>query len=383
MKNGMRFLCLAISFMLLTVTAGAQPSPAALSINAQSAILIDAMTGQVLFSQNPDEHVQIASVTKIMTMLLIMEAISAGKITYDETVVSSEYACSMGGSQVYLEPGEKMTVRDMIKAIAVASANDASVAMAEHIMGSAPAFINEMNKRAKELDMKNTVFVNCTGLDGENQYSSASDVAKMSRELIGHEEIIPYLTIWIDTLREGKFGLSNTNKLVRFYDGTIGIKTGSTDEAKYCLSAAATRSDLTLIAVVLGAPTTNDRFNGARKLLDYGFANYAMAKGAEKGESFGVVSVSKGMLREVEVAAASDCKSLVAKEEKGSVEVKAVIPEYVIAPIKKDEKVGEVIMYISGKQAGKVDLVAKTHVPRINVWSMFINIIKMWSTMSR
>jgi D-alanyl-D-alanine carboxypeptidase (penicillin-binding protein 5/6) len=383
MKNGMRFLCLFLTVIVFVFSPAAAEEnvPSVLEINAKSAVLMDFMTGDILFSHNPKEHLQIASVTKIMTMLLIMEAINAGKISYEDMVTTSEYAASMGGSQVYLEQGEQMTVSDMLKAIAVASANDACVAMAEHIMGSVPAFINAMNKRAKALEMNDTVFVNCSGLDDENQYSCASDVAKMTKELLKHQAIIPYLTIWIDSLRNGEFGLSNTNRLIRFYDGAIGVKTGSTDEAKYCLSAAATRDDLTLIAVVLAAPTTNDRFSCATKLLDYGFANYAMIKGANKGDSYGNAAVSKGEKKEVEAIAAEDFRKLVSKEEKGSVDVKVVMPEYVIAPVNQNEKIGELHIYISEKHAGTVDLVAKDHVPRIKVWYMFINILKMWSVM--
>lgn len=379
MKNGMRFLCFVLVFMLIIPMIYAADTASVLEINAKSAVLMDALTGEILFEQNPDEHLQIASVTKVMTMLLIMEAIDSGKITLEDKVIASEYACSMGGSQVYLEPGEQMSVSDMLKAVAVASGNDASVAMAEHIMGSSPAFVNAMNKRAKELGMNNTNFINCNGLDGENQYSSAADVAKMSRELLKHEGIKPFLSIWMDSLRNGEFGLANTNKLIRFYDGAIGIKTGSTDEALYCLSSAAMRNDLTLIAVVLGAPTSSERFYNATKLLDYGFANYAIVQGASKGESFGMVPVSKGQMDEVEAVANEDFKKLVTKEKKGSVEVKTVFPEYVIAPINENDKVGELIVLVEGEQVGTIDLVAKDNIPRINPWSMFVNMMKIWS----
>ncbi|NLB82307.1 MAG: D-alanyl-D-alanine carboxypeptidase [Clostridiaceae bacterium] len=383
MKNVMLFLFAIIFLFTSMIMTYAEDVPAGLEIQAKSAILIDAMSGSVLFSQNAEERVQIASVTKIMTMLLIMEAINAGKITYDEQVTASDFACSMGGSQVYLEPGEQMSVKDMLKAIAVASANDASVAMAEHVAGSAPAFINAMNKRAKALDMKNTIFENCTGLDTDGQYSTAVDVAKMSRELIKHQGILEYLTIWIDSLRNGEFGLSNTNRLIRFYPGAVGIKTGSTDEAKYCLSAAATRNDLTLIAVVLAAETSDERFNETKKLLDYGFANYVMIKGASKGEVIGTVTISKGEQKQVEVITANDFKKIIKKEEKDNVELKAAIPEYALAPIQQNQKIGELLVFIGGKQVGKVDLVAKNAVPRIKVWSMIVNILKIWAYAKR
>lgn len=379
MKNGMRFLCMAIVLLLSASVVYAEEQQAEIDISTKSAVLMDADSGQVLYSLNPDEHLQIASVTKVMTMLLIMEAVDTEKITMEEMVTASEYACSMGGSQVYLEPGEQMSVSEMLKAIAVASANDASVAMAEHIMGSAPAFVNAMNKRAKALGMKNTNFINCNGLDGENQYCSALDVAIMSRELLKHEGIRKYLTIWIDSLRNGEFGLSNTNKLIRFYQGAIGIKTGSTDDAKYCLSAAAQRNGLTLIAVVLAAPNSAERFQDASKLLDYGFANYAMINGAERGVEYGKVSVSKGMKDEVGVVAGSDFNKLVPKEKKGSVETKAVIPDNVLAPVKLNEKVGELFIFVNDEQIGKVDLVAKDYVPRISFWSMFMDILRLWA----
>ncbi len=379
MKNGMRYLFFILILLLTFNTAYAEQAPKVLELEAKSAVLMDVQSGEVLYSENPGEHLQIASVTKIMTMLLIMEAIDTGKITMDEIVTASEYACSMGGSQVYLEPGEQMSVAEMLKAIAVASGNDASVAMAEHILGSAPAFVNAMNTRAKALGMKDTVFINCTGLDGENQYSSAHDVALMSRELLKHDKIIPYLTIWMDTLRDGKFGLANTNKLVRFYSGCIGIKTGSTSQALYCLSAAANKNDLTLIAVVLGAPSSTVRFNNASKLLDYGFANYSMATGASKGDSYGSVNVSKGRAQQVEVTAGADLKKLVSKDKKGKAEVTPVLPDAVIAPVAENQQVGELILTIDGQEVARVSLVAKQSVQRINAWHMFMNVMKKWT----
>lgn len=392
MIKGMRFLfigcckttllCFVLVLILAVPTIYAADLTSGLEISAKSAVLMDAASGEILFLQNPDEHLQIASVTKVMTLLLIMEAIDTGKITMEDKVVASEYACSMGGSQVFLEPGEQMSVSDMLKAIAVASGNDASVAMAEHIMGSAPAFVNAMNTRAKSLGMKNTNFINCNGLDGENQeeqYSSALDVAIMSRELLKHEGIKQYLTIWMDSLRNGKFGLSNTNKLIRFYTGAIGIKTGSTDKAKYCLSAAASRNDLTLISTVLSAPSSAERFFCATKLLDYGFANYAMVSGAKKGDSFGKINVAKGKDNEVEIVAGDDFKKLISKDKKGSIELKAELPQNLHAPIMENDKVGDLLIIVNNEQIGKVNLVAKSNVPRISAWSMFVTMLKRWS----
>ena len=375
MKNGMRFLCLVIVIGMIFVPVYAE---SAVSIKAQSAILMEASTGEILFEQNPDERLPIASVTKVMTMLLIMDALEGGKITMKDTVNASEYACSMGGSQVFLEPGEQMSVFDMLKAIAVASGNDASVAMAEHIMGSAPAFVAAMNTRAKGLGMNNTNFMNCNGLDEDNHFSSARDVAIMSKELLKHEEIKQFLSIWIDSLRDGKFGLANTNKLIRFYKGAIGIKTGSTGNAKYCLSAAAIRDDLTLISVILAAPSTADRFGSASKLLDYGFANYTIAKGVTKGDSVGMIPITKGVEKEIEVVAKSDFKHLVPKGNAGKIEKQIVLPETISAPIKENDKVGDVLLLINGKQIGTVDLIAKKSVERITVGNVIINLIKMW-----
>ena len=380
-KIVVRYLCFLLIFVMWLPAVHAEES--ALEIESESAILAEITTGQILFEKNPDERMKIASVTKVMTMLLIMESLHSGKISMEDTVTVSERACSMGGSQVYLSPGEQMSVSDMLKAIAVASANDASVAMAEHIMGSEEAFADAMNKRAKALGMENTNFINANGLDGENQYSSARDVAIMSCELMKHEAIRSYLQIWTDSLRDGAFGLANTNKLIRFYQGATGIKTGSTSEAKYCLSASAERDGLELVAVILAGPTSQDRFNNASKLLDHGFANYAMVSGAERGQSFGEAAVSKGAEKQVAVAAAEDFERLVSKDKKGSVEVIPVLPEYVVAPIKKEQKIGELQIFIDGEQVGTVSLAAQHEVKRITPWAMFVAMVRIWSMNER
>ena len=279
-----RIACLIMAISLISVTGYAEPvqqvdtNVSTQLINAKSGILMEASTGEVLYEQNANERLQIASVTKVMTMLLIMEAIDSGKISLDDMVTTSEYAASMGGSQVFLEAGEQMSVNDMLKAIAVASGNDAAVAMAEFISGSEGAFVEKMNKRASELGCENTHFINCNGLDETPEhYSSARDVARISQELLKHTKIFDYTTIWMDSLRNGSFGLSNTNKLIRFYNGANGLKTGSTSTAKYCLSATALRDGMQLIAVIICAPSTKDRFSSASALLDYGFANYEVA----------------------------------------------------------------------------------------------------------
>ena len=254
---------------------------AGLEVAAKSAVLMDVETGTVLSEQNAHEMLAPASVTKVMTMLLIMEAIDSGKIRWEDTVTASESAASKGGSQIYLKVGETMTVSDMVKSIAVSSANDCACAMAEHLSGSEGAFVEQMNARAKELGMEDTYFVNCTGLDddpeAEKHRTSAYDIALMSRELLkNHPDIKKYTTIWMDTVRDGAFGLSNTNKMVRFYDGCTGLKTGFTSGAGYCLSASAQREGLELIAVVMGSETSKDRFAACKSLLDYGFTNFAL-----------------------------------------------------------------------------------------------------------
>ena len=375
MKCSMRFLCIIIclSFLFSFVYADGE-----IPINARSYILMDKDTGTVMYENNADERLPIASVTKVMTMLLAMEALQNGKIGMDDMVTCSEYAAGMGGSQVYLEAGEQMSVRDILKSIAVASGNDAATALAEHIMGSETAFVEAMNERAKSLGMNNSHFMNCTGLDEENHYSSARDVAIMSRELLMHDEILEFTGIWMDTVRNGEFGLSNTNKLIRFYPGAIGLKTGSTSIAKYCLSAAAKRDDLTLIAVVIAAETTIDRFEGAKALLNYGFANYAVNNPVIKGESFGPVSVYKGKELYTD-AIAKNSYSFLASKDKNKVEKDVVLYKNLSAPIKKGKKVGEVIITVDGEEKGRVDLVAKYPVDSVSVIYNIGKLIKKWA----
>ena len=376
MKLFVRFFCIVLVLFLVCTCVSAEGG--GIETTAKSVILIDSATGEVLYEKNPDERLPIASVTKVMTMLLCMEAINSGKITMEDTVTASEYACSMGGSQVYLEPGEQMPVSDMIKAIAVASGNDASVAMAEHIMGSEQGFVAAMNTRAKELGMENTNFINCNGLDEDGHYSSARDVAIMSKELIKHEQILPYLKIWMDTLRNGEFGLSNTNKLIRFYPDAIGIKTGSTGKAKYCVSGAATRNGLTLIAVVLGAETTTDRFETAKALLNYGFANYSISEPVKKGEEIANLMVLKGEADSVKVITGNGYVKLVPKGADGGYERKVILPENVTAPVNKGDKAGEIVLLKDGAEVAKVPLFYAETVPRLSFGKIFVNMLKYW-----
>lgn len=312
----------------------------ALENSVAGAILMEAESGEVLFEQNPDEKLPIASVTKIMTLLLSVEAIDSGVISLTDTVTVSDYAASMGGSQAFMEAGEQMSVDDMLKAIAVSSCNDAAVAMAEHLAGSESAFVEKMNERAKELEMTSTDFVNCTGLDdNEMHYSSARDVAIMSRELLTHPIIFDYTTIWMDSIRGGEFGLANTNKLIRFYNGANGLKTGSTSKARYCLSATALRDGMQLVAVVLGSPTSAERFSAAKALLDYGFANYSVYR--PKADSVYNLKVWGG--KDSVARGEASVKPLVLKKgEQNKIEEITELPDSLTAPLEKGETIGKV-----------------------------------------
>ena len=347
-------------------------------LNAKSLFLMEADSGTILYEKNPDERLPIASVTKIMTMLLIMEAIDSGKITLDEMVSVSDRAMSMGGSTMFLETGEQLSVSDMLKGIAVASANDGTVAMAEHISGSESAFVEMMNKRAKELGMENTNFVNTNGLDDDNHYSSARDVALMSQELIKHEKIFEYTTIWTDTLRDGKFQLANTNKLIRFYNGANGLKTGSTSKALCCLSATALRNDMQLIAVVLGAPTSNDRFAAARGLLDYGFANYSVQKAVEKNEEISKIPVLKGTEEEVSAIAEEELTILTSKGNQNELEKRIDIPDALTAPIDEGEVIGTAEFLLDGEVKGSVNIIAANKIVKKSYREFLWDAVKKW-----
>lgn len=351
-----RIICFFICtcFMIQGITVSAEGEN--LDIDAKSVILIEESTGNVLYESNPDEQLPIASVTKVMTMLLIMEAVDSGKITLDDMVTVSENAMSYGGSTMFLEAGEQLTVNDMMKGIAVASANDGCVAMAEYLAGSESAFVDMMNQRAKELGMENTHFMNTNGLDEDNHYSSARDVAIMSRELIKHKTIFNYTSIWMDTLRGGKFQLANTNKLIRFYEGANGLKTGSTSKALCCLSATAKRDDMQLIAVVLGAPTSAKRFSSAKALLDYGFANYSVNTQVTAGDEIERVHVEKGVVDEVGAVAAESYMALVKKGEESNIEREVIIDENIEAPLEVGEKIGTVKFMRDGELLAQVDL---------------------------
>ena len=355
------FIC--VCFMMQSIVVFAEGNTD-LGLNAKSAILMEEATGNILYESNPDERLPIASVTKVMTMLLIMEAVDSGKISLDDMVTVSENAMSYGGSTMFLETGEQLTVNDMLKGIAVASANDGCVAMAEHLAGSESAFVDMMNEKAKGLGMENTHFMNTNGLDEDDHYSSARDVAIMSRELMKHETIFNYTSIWMDTLRGGKFQLANTNKLIRFYDGANGLKTGSTSKALCCLSAAAKRNDMQLIAVVLGAPTSAERFASAKSLLDYGFANYAVNTQITAGDEVQNIAVEKGVDKEVGVVAGDSCSTLVKKGQEDNITKEIKIDETITAPIEAGQKIGTMTISRDGEVIADIDLNALSAVEK-------------------
>jgi D-alanyl-D-alanine carboxypeptidase (penicillin-binding protein 5/6) len=367
-------LVIALVAVLLPVGASA----AGPEVAAKSAVLMDMTTGQVLYEHNAHEMLPPASVTKVMTLLLIMEAIDSGRIGWDDTVTASESAAAKGGSQVYLKVGETMTVTDMVKSIAVSSANDCACAMAEHISGSEGAFVEAMNEKAKALGMEHTHFLNCTGLDDDPQASNhltcAMDIAIMSRALMmEHPDIRKFTTIWMDTIRNGSFGLSNTNKLVRFYPGATGLKTGFTQKAGYCLSATAQRDGMELVATVMGSESSKDRFNACKQLLDYGFANYALVTPqTEEGQ----VPVKLGTADTVKVMPKEKIQLLVDKAQRNQVNITTQLPDSIDAPVSKGQKIGTVTVRVGDQVVSEVPLLAQEAVPKLSWWQMFLRILR-------
>lgn len=337
-----------------------------ISISAKSAILVEKTTGRVLFEYEADKPVPPASITKIMTLLLVMEAIENKKLGFETEVTASEHACSMGGSQIWLEPGEVLTVHELLKAAAIASANDASVALAEAVSGSEEAFVELMNQRAAELGMENTVFKNCTGLDAEGHVSTARDIAKMSAALLSHEKIKEYSTVWMDSLRNGETELTNTNKMVRFYKGCTGLKTGSTDEAGCCLAASAERDGMELVSVTLGSPNTDERFASGRKLLDYGFANFAVVKPVPPEEELYEVPVSHGVSEFVTPVFEEPETYLLPKGQENLIEQKVTLSETLEAPVEKGRVIGKVSVYLNGGEIGEYNITAKEGVEKMS-----------------
>ena len=350
-----------------------------LDLSCESAILISQDTGEVLYEHNAHEKLRPASVTKVMTILLIMEEIDSGRLSYSDRISCSEKASSMGGSQIWLDTREELTVDEMLKAICVVSANDCTVAMAEHIAGSEEMFVNRMNERAKELGMNDTTFKNCHGIDEDGHETSSYDIALMSRELLrNHPSITKYTTIWMDSLRDGKSELVNTNKLIRNYQGATGLKTGSTSLALFNLSASATRDDLSLIAVIMRAPSTKERFSCARKLLDYGFSTFKYKKFAEKDVEVMNVPINKGVVSEVSVKYADTSGKIMNKKSEGNVEQEIIINDNVSAPIEAGQVLGRVEFKVDGEAVASVDLVAENEVGKLNIFTMGKRILKKW-----
>ena len=372
-----RYLCLlvAIAILVCAVTFPAYATEFTDKITAKSALLMDATTGKVLFEYNADEALPPASVTKIMTLLLVFEAIDRGTLALSDMISASENAASMGGTQIYLEPGEQMSAEDLIKSVVISSANDAACALAEHIAGSESAFVAKMNARAAELGMKNTHFENTNGLDDTavDHVTSARDIAIMSRELMKHEKIFDYTTIWMDTVRGGEFGLSNTNRLLRTYNGCTGLKTGSTAKAKFCISATAKRGELSLIAVVMGAPTRDERNELAAKLLDFGFANYAVfSEGEAKLNDIALVGSTKKTL----AIRKNGYSTLVEKGSVSKIEAVTELPESVAAPVKKGDVIGTVTYKCGDTVLGKVDIVADEDAEKIGFFTLLYRILR-------
>ena len=377
-----RTVCYVLLICLLLGVVPRAARAVDMDLPVKSAILMDVATGTILYEQDAHTPLAPASVTKVMTMLLIMEAIDSGAIGWQDMVTASESAAAKGGSQIYLKVGEQMSVADMVKAIAVSSANDCACAMAEHIAGSEAAFVEKMNNRAKELGMNDTHFVNCTGLDDDaaaaDHKTSAHDIAVMSQELLkNHPDIKKYTTIWMDTLRNGTFGLSNTNKMVRFYPGATGLKTGFTSKAGYCLSSSAQRDGMELVAVVMGAKTSAERFSACKSLLDYGFSTYALVTPQVEQMS---IPVKLGTADSVIAEPAEDPTLLMEKAQKNMVTTEIQLDESVNAPVSKGQKLGTLTVKAGEYVLKQIPLVAKEGVGRLTfgqIWSRILQVLTM------
>ena len=377
-------LCVFLAVLLLAGTAFAEEvsvptAVPAVELHAPCAILIDAATGTVLFEHNADERREPASVTKVMTLLLVMEALDSGQISWDNPVTASAAAAAKGGSQIYLEEGERLTMDEMLKAVVVSSANDCAAALAEHVAGSEPAFVERMNQRAAELGMTGTHFVNCTGLDDSPEaaehLTTARDIAVMSRELLKHEAIRRYTTIWTDTVRDGKFGLSNTNKLIRFYQGATGLKTGYTSAAGHCIAASAERDGIELIAVVLGASSSTDRFSDAKALLNWGFANYALIHPDLEGE-LAPIPVSLGTEESLVPILADSGPILIEKRLQASVTRELELAESLEAPVEQGQVVGTLRLRAGDQLLKELPLTADRGIPRLTWLQIFLRVLK-------
>ena len=371
----MKRWCAALAaVMLLSFPAGAAEATPA--VEAGAAVLMEQETGTVLCASNAHDKLEPASVTKVMTMLLVMEALDSGQLSREDMVTVSAHAASMGGSQVYLKEGEQMTVDDLMKAVAVASGNDAAVALAEHLAGSEEAFVTRMNQRARELGMHDTTFFNCTGLPAARHRTSAYDISLMSRELmVNHPGIQEYTTIWMDSLRDGAFQLANTNKLLRRYQGATGLKTGSTDSAGYCLSATAERDGMALIAVILKAPTSDARLAAAETLLNYGFANYTLVD-VGPGQALPPVTVRLGVTGQVQPILSTPGRVLVERSQVDAVTTQVELAADVEAPVEPGQILGRLSVRVDGEERQNLPLVADQGVARISLGGIFSNLLQ-------
>ena len=352
-----KWFTILLSAIFLTIPVLSVSALSEEDISSPSAILMDANSGKILYEKNAHEQRPCASITKVMTLTLVMEAVDSGKIHMDDVVTASQHAASMGGSDIWLEEGEQMTVDDMIKATAVASANDAAVALAEFVSGSEEDFVAAMNAKARELGMDKTVFKNCNGLDEDGHITSAYDVALMSRELMKHKKIFDYTNIWLDSLRGGETQIVNTNKLLKTYDGITGLKTGTTGAAGSCISATAERDGMSLIAVVLGADSGKERFKDAATLLDHGFANYESRR-LSLNDTLEPIAIDGGMKDCVKILCEQSASLTVPKGEGEAIEQNISLPESVAAPVKRGDKVGELSFSLNGEQIAKFDITA-------------------------
>ena len=372
-----RLFAAALTLILFTPAVLAAPEDsAAVDLSCKSAILMEKETGTVLYDRDSHKKLAPASVTKVMTMLLVMEALDSGAISSDDTVTVSANAAGMGGSQVYLKQGEQMSVRELLKCVAVVSGNDCAVALAEYLAGSESAFVARMNERAAQLNMTDTTFLNCTGLPAPGHETSAHDIALMSRELIlNHPDIRQYTTVWMDTIRDGTFGLTNTNRLIRFYEGATGLKTGSTDAALYCMSATAQREEMELIAVVMAAPTTVQRFSDAQSLLDYGFSQYALMD-VHPDVPLPTVEVLLGKTPQVQAVLSRPCRLLVEKQARGEVSTQLDLCENVQAPVESGQTLGKMLVFVGDELRDSVPITAATGVSRLRAPEIFEKLLQ-------
>lgn len=371
MKKYVSLLLAALTLAAAVPPSGAALADSGLNLSCASCVLMEKETGTILLEENSHEKLEPASVTKIMTLLLVMEAVDSGRIALEDPVSVSAYAAGMGGSQVYLEEGEQMPVSEMLKCVTVVSGNDCAVALAEHLAGSEGAFVSQMNQRAQELGMADTTFLNCTGLPAQGHVTSAHDIALMSRELIlNHPKIRDYTTIWMDSIRDGSFGLTNTNRLVRFYQGTTGLKTGFTSSAQYCMSATAERDGMELIAVVMKSPSTNQRFDDAKSLLDYGFANYTVVP-VYPESPLAPIDVLLGAQPQVQPRLERDCRLLVRKGEETQVTTRLSMAENVEAPVEQGQILGKLEVYAGSTLRDTIPILSSQPVDRLSIPGIF------------